>query len=302
MKTTGNFGITGLIIKAIIITFIIFSIRQTYAQEIMPEVITTQPKEITSGILNTIDRFYEISEKSLEIGYNVTLDTEAAFQTTIGQKDRYIIVNNFSENQINLVFIGSGKTLFNQPLKSNNYAIFKIDDLNLQFILHSANKTHAQIELKLFEQEIPKDVGYFELFDIKIRLIEPVIYSPTDLSAIVEFTNFGEGPSQIRLVYSITNTSGNEVYTGIDEKIIETNEVVIKNFNTLNIPNGEYTLKTAIYYGDNQEASSEESFTLKEIPKYQIMKQPLLFIGIILTSLALVIFFKKRKTDKTNIY
>jgi len=301
MKNTGKFAI-GLIVKAVIIIFIIIFIRQVYAQEITPEVITTQPKEITPGILNTIDRFYEISERSLKIGYNVTLDTKTAFQTTIGQRDRYIIVNNFSKDQVHLIFIGSGKTLFDQPLKTGEYVIFKIGDLNLQFVLHSANETHAKVELKLFEQEIPTDVKYFELFDIKVQLIESTIYNPTDLSAIIEFTNFGEGPSHVRLVYSITNASKKEVYTAIDEKIIETNEVVIKNFDTLNIPYGEYTIQTKIYYGDNQEASSERSFTLKELPKYQIMKQPLFFIGIILASLALVIFFKKRNPDKTNLY
>jgi len=302
MKNTGKFEITGLIVKAIIITFIIFFIKQAYAQEITPEVITTQPRQVVPGILETIDRFYEISEKSLEIGYNVTIKTNSAFKTTIDRKERYIITKNFSKDQINLVFIGSGKTIFNRPLKTEGYVIFKIEDLNLQFSLHSANETQAKVELKLFEQEIPTDVEYYELFDIKVSLSRNTIYSPTDLTAMTEFTNFGEGPSAIRLIYSIINSEGNEVFTGIDEKIVETDEVVIKKFNTLNIPYGDYTIKTTIYYGDNQEANSEESFTLKEVPKYQIMKQPLFFIAIILASLVLVIFFKKKKTKEANLY
>ena len=45
-------------------------------------------------------------------------------------------------------------------------------------------------------------------------------------------------------------------------KLVETNEAVIKKFNTLDIPYGNYIIRTTIYYGDNQEATSEEAFTL----------------------------------------
>ncbi len=295
MKKGGVTKIAGLIAKAILITFFLFLIQQTYAQEITPEVITTTFPEITPTGLEEIERFYEISERSLEIGYTVTLNTPSAFQTTIDNRNRYIIANNFSQDTINLAFIGSGKTLFNQELKINDYVIFKIDDLNLQLILHSANSSQAQIELKLFQQEIPADADYFELFDIQVRLTKHEIYSPTELTAMIEFTNFGDGPSHVRLIYSIINKTGNEFYTGIDEKIVETDEVMIKNFNTLDIPFGQYTVKTTIYYGDNQEATSEESFILKPVPKSQIITQPAIFISIILASFGLVIFLKKRK-------
>ncbi len=295
MKNTGKEKITGLILKAVLITLLLFLIKQTFAQELAPEVITTTLPEITPSILEQIERFYEISEKSLKIGYNVTLDTNSAFQITTNQKTRHIITSNFSQDSINLIFIGKGETLFNQQLKANDYVIFKIDDLNLKFILHSADEKSAQVELKLFEQEIPKDVDYLELFDIQVRLAKHEIYRPTDLTAMIEFTNFGKGPSHVRLIYSITNQEGKELYTGIDQKIIETDEVIIKNFNTLKIPNGQYTVTTTIYYGENQEATSQETFILKSIPKYQLLKQPIFFIVIILTSFALVIFLKKRK-------
>lgn len=296
MKITGKAKITGLIMKAILITLLLFLIKQTYAQGITPEIVTTTIPEIQPDILEEIERFYEISEKSLEIGYNVTLTEASAFQTTIEQKNRYIIANNFSQDSINLAFIGKGEILFNQQLKTGNYVIFRIGDLNLQFILHSANQEQTQVELKLFEQEIPTDVDYYELFDIQVRLAEHEIYRATDLSAIIEFTNFGEGPSHVRLIYSIIGRDGKEYFTGIDQKVVETDEVLIKNFDNLKIPNGNYVVKTTIYYGDNQEATSEESFILKSIPKTQLLKQPIIFISIILASFALVIFLKKRKT------
>ncbi len=295
MKKSGKEKITGLILKAILITFILFLTRQSFAQELSSEVVTTTLPEITPNILEQVERFYEISEKSLEIGYNATLTKKSAFQTTIGQKNRYIITDNFSQGSINLIFIGKGETLFNQRLEASNYVIFKIDDLNLQFTLHSAEENSAQIELKLFEQTVPKDVDYFELFDIQVRLSEYEIYRPTDLTSMTEFTNFGEGPTNARLIYTITDKEGKEFYTAIDEKIVETNEVVIKNFNTLKIPNGQYVITTTIYYGKNQEATSQETFILRSIPKSKFLKQPLTFIAIILSSFILVIFFKKRK-------
>lgn len=294
MKNIGKRGVIGLILKLIAIVILIILIKQAYAQQITPEVITTTFQDVSPTILDTIDRFYEISERSLEVGYNVTIDNDSAFRTTIDGKDRYIIVNNFSEDTVNLAFIGSGNTLFNRPLASGDYVIFKIGDLNLQFILYKANKSSAQVELKLFEQEIPSDVDYFQLFDVQVRLVDYKINRPVDLSALIEFINFGEGPSQIRIVYSILNTNGTEFYTGIDERIVETDEVMIKNFDTLDIPYGEYIFRTTIYYGDNQEATSEESFSLVEASKFQILKQPLFFIAIVLAGFILVILFRKR--------
>jgi len=298
MKNTGKSGVAGLILKAILIACLLFFLKQAYAQQITPEIITTTFPEVDPGILDKIERFYEISERSLEIGYNVTLETPSAFKTTINTRERYIVATNFTENKINLAFLGSEKNTLSYPLKTNDYIIFKIDDLNLQFILHSANSSQAQIELKLFRQEIPKDIDYFELFDIKVQLAKKTIYSPIDLSAIIEFTNFGEGPSHTRIIYSIIDTKGKEHYTSIDEKIVETNEIMVKKFNTLKIPNGEYILQTIIYYGDNKEATSEEIFILKQTPKIEIIKQPAIFIIIIFTSFALVVFFKKKKNTQ----
>lgn len=295
MKNTGKEKVTGLILKAILITLILFIVKQACAQELTPEVVTTAIPKVATNILEQAERFYEISEKSLRLGYNVTLDTTSAFQTTINQKNRYVIANNFSQDTINLVFINKGDTLFNQQLKANDYVLFKIDDLNLQFILHSADTNSAEVELKLFEDEIPKDVSYFELFDVRVRLTEHEIYQANDLTAIIEFTNFGEGPSDVRIIYSIKNLEGKELYTGIDEKRVETEEVIIKNFNNLKIPNGQYILTATIYYGQDQKATSEESFTLKPIPKIELLKQPAIFIGIVLIGLVAIIFLRKRE-------
>jgi hypothetical protein len=257
--------------------------------------ITTIPAETQPATLDEIQRFYEISEKTLELGVDLTLDQPTTLQVTINNQKHYIVATNLSQNQANIIFLGKNKNTINQKLKPQDYIIFKIDDTNLQLTLDSANKNQATINLKLYEQEIPTNVTYYELFDIEVRVTEQTIYSPTDLAATVQLTNFGEGTSHVRLFYSIQNATGTEFHTAIDEKIIETNEIISKTFPNLNIPEGYYTIYTTIYYGDNQEAQAQDHFTLQAIPKTTLLAQPLIFTTTILTSLITVIYLRKKK-------
>jgi hypothetical protein len=289
-----------LLIKILILLITIFFIYSAYAKEINPEVITTIVQEAPTNIFDTIDRFYEIDEAPLRTGYSTTLKYNSAFKIKIRGQEKHIIVNNISETSINLMFIGNGQTLFNSKLNENDSAIFKIDDLFLSFSLDSIIGPIAHVSLSLFEKTLP-DIEYFELFDIKITLAEKTIYSPQDLIALIEFTNFGEGPSQIRIIYSIIDANGKEHHTEVNEKIVETNEVVIKKFTTLDIPIGEYTMKTTIYYANTKEASSEQKFTLTEPPKIQILKEPLVFIGTIIAALVIVTLVKNLRETAPSI-
>ena len=286
----------------LVLTFVFISFfAQTQAEGISSDIITTTLTEADPGLLASINRFYEISERSLKIGYMVQLDNDSAFRTKIGGVERYIVVNNLSEDSVNIAFLGSGKNLFSRQLTPNNYIVFKIDYLNLKLTLHSVNESFATVELSLFETEVPDDVDYYELFDIQVRLAEHTIYSPQDLSAIIEFNNFGEGATHVRLVYSVDDMEGKGYFTGVDEKIVETDEVMVKNFYTLKIPYGQYVVRTTIYYGDNQEAESEESFTYTTLPKSKLLQQPLTFVLIILASFGLVVFFKKKGSSSSRL-
>jgi hypothetical protein len=295
----GLLGIS-LLVKIILLLIIIFLIQRALAKEITPEVITTIIQEAPTNIFDTIDRFYEIDETPLRTGYSTTLKNNSAFKLIIRGQEKHIIVNNILETSINLFFTGNGEATFNSKLKEGDYTIFKIGDLFLNFSLDSMVKTEAQVSLKLFEKTLP-DIDYFELFDIKITLAEKTIYNPQDLTALIEFTNFGEGPSKIRIIYSIVDTKGKEHHTEINERIVETNEVVIKKFNTLDIPLGEYTIKTTILYAGNKEASSEQKFTLTEPPKIQILKEPLIFISTIIAALFIVTLMKNLRKSNQSI-
>lgn len=260
-----------------------------------PKVITTITPEAEPTTLDQIQRFYEISEKSLELGTNITINQPTAFQVTINNNIHYITASNLTKNSIDLTFLGKNSQHIRQTIQTQDYIIFKIEDLNLQLTLLETNPTNATIQLKLYELQVPLNATYLELFDIQVRLPEHTIYSSNDLTAITEFTNFGEGASHVRLFYKITNSAGQELYTSIDEKIVETDEVVIKKFSNLNIPYGRYTIQTIIYYGDNQQAESQDYFTLTTIPKTTLLTQPLIFIAIILALFVTVIYFKKKK-------
>ena len=296
----GLLGIGFLVKILILLIIIVFFIYSAYAQEITPEAITTIVQETPENIFDTIDRFYEINEPPLRTGYNTVIKSNSAFKLTIRGQEKHIIINNISKSSINLIFIGRGQTIFNNKLNKGDFTIFRIDDLFLNFSLDSIIGSTAQISLKLFEKTLP-DIEYLELFDIKTTLAEETIYSPQDLIALIELTNFGEGPSQIRIIYSIIDANGKEHHTEVNEKIIETNEVVIKKFTTLDIPLGEYTIKTTIYYANNKEASSEQKFTLTEPPKIQIIKEPLVFIVTIIAALIIVTLVKNLRKSSPSI-
>lgn len=301
MKNTGRQKNTRIFLKLVFTFMLLSCFTLVNSKGIFSDIITTTFPDTDPGLLESVERFYDISERSLKMGYIVDLDNDSAFRTMISGVERYIVVNNFTKDSVNVVFLGSGKNLFNRELSEDDYIIFKIDYLNLQFILHSVNESFARVELKLFEDEIPEDVDYYELFDIQVRLAEHTIYSPRDLSAVIEFNNFGEGATHVRLVYSVIDMYDKEYFTGIDEKVVETDEVMVKNFYTLKIPHGQYVVRTTIYYGDDQEATSEESFTYTTIPKSKLLTQPLMFVLIIMASFGLVIFFKKKNKGKTKL-
>lgn len=282
----------------LILTTLLLLTSLTLAQT--TQAITTITPETQPTTLDQISRHYEISEKSLELGINLTLTQPSAFQLEIDNQKHYIIATNFSENQADIIFLGKDENTINKQLSNNDYIIFKIDDINLQLTLLEAKPNQTTIELKLYEQEIPTDVDYFELFDILVQVTEHTIYSSTDLTAMVELTNFGEGTTHVRLFYSIKDKNNTELYTSIDEKIIETNEIIIKTFPNLDLPQGYYTIQTTIYYGDNQEAESQDYFTIQPIPKTTLLAQPLIFITIILTSFITTIYIRKKKKIRPN--
>lgn len=262
------------------------------------EGMTSEVRDFDEGfVLNYIQKIYEISPSSLEKGYSGVLNEKDAFRINIKEKDYYVIVWNISEG-VKIVFQNERQS----DLGLNQTMIVDIDrdgDLDVKLTLESIEGSGEDRKVrifikKFFEKELVPLGDYFELFDVTVRLKDHVIYSSRNLGAFIVFENFGEGPSEIEIVYSIINEEGEEVYRGIDSKVVMTEDSVVKDFHFLELPLGKYVLRTEIFYGDNQTGDSEQGFEIIEKSTFSILKGFFIFILILISIFMLIIFFKKK--------
>jgi len=305
-----------------------------YAQDISADSISSEGvTSIEEGfdsleMFDEMQKIYEISDSSLEKGVNEILNEKDAFRININKRNYYIIIWNITEDdRVRVIFPGKRQLIFGE----DDIILVDIDqdnELDVQLELkaieedYESGKTVVSVELgdgnakigdveqipkrkanlyikKFIEKELIPDEQYFELFDVTVRLVEEEIYSSRELSAFIVFENFGEGVSEINIVYSIINENKIEVYKGIDSKIVQTEDMVVKDFNFLELSKGKYILRAEIFYGQNQTGESEQSFEIIEQPFFETLINPLFFV---LTILALgfgVMYlrknYKKRK-------
>ena len=282
-----------ILITIIIVTGLVSSV---YAQDISSEGITTITEELDGEfIYEKMRKIYEISDSGLEKGYSVVLNEKDAFRININKRNYYIMVWNITDDdRVRMIFPGKRQLVFGIDgvilVDINQNGILDVE-LELKAIVESYEnaKTVASVEFKnetatikdvkqipnkkaeiyikkFIKKELISEGDYFELFDVTVRLAKEEIYTSRDLSAFITFENFGEGISEIDIVYSIINLDGTEVYRGIDSKVVQTEYSVIKNFNFLRLPIGKYILRTEIFYGQNQTGDSEQDFEIVETP------------------------------------
>ena len=279
------------LIFLLVLNLIFLMIPLTDAQGITSEGVTTVIEgPVGEFSFKSIKKLYEISPSTLEKGHSITLDEKDAFRIKIWEKNYYLIVWNISDDKV-LIIAPEERQLI---LKLNQTAAIDLNqnkelDVILTLTAIEDNKK-AKFYIKEFVEEKPVLGDYFELFDVTLSLTGNIIYSSRDLNAFVVFENFGEGPSEIEIVYSITNETGKEVYRGIDSKIVQTEDSVVKNFGFLNLPIGKYKIGAAIFYGDNQTGDSEKTFEIKERSLFSLITVPLIFIFSLLGVLIIVSF------------
>lgn len=303
-----------------------------YSQPISSESITSITEEFDSELdfIDEIQKIYEISDSSLEKGYSATLNEKDAFRIKIKERDYYIIVWNITdENKANIIFPGKRVLSYEE----GSIALVDINQdykLDIQLELKSIEDSYenakavASIELEndtatlkdteyipgkkanlfiknIVEKELVPSGDYFELFDVTVRLVEEEILSARELGAFIVFENFGEGPSGIDIVYSIIDEEGKEVYKGVDSKVVQTEERVVKNFDFLELPLGKYILRTEIFYGQNQTGESEQDFEIVGRSIINLLKVPLLFISTIILIFFGIMYAKKSYKKKKNV-
>jgi hypothetical protein len=100
------------------------------------------------------------------------------------------------------------------------------------------------------EEEIEEGIPA-QLFDIKFELEENIIYSSDELSAVVTFENFGTEKTLVELMFIILDDEGNRVYEEGEDIIIETEGLLRKSFEDLDLDYGKYVIVMETLYGDD---------------------------------------------------
>jgi hypothetical protein len=267
--------------------------------------ITTYLEDPNPSVFEQSERIWEISPSSIDLGKTLDLKKGDLIKLIIWDEGYPIYINEISNAEIRLVTFGN-QTIF---LKQNESKTLEITDRHtdekkiLKLVLDSIEGETAQMYIKTYDENTFIQADYKELFDIEVELPNGKIYESSDLIAYIKFFNFGEGPSHINIEYAVLDDSGKEYYRGIDDKVVYTEDSIIKNFNFLKLPSGNYTITSEIFYGKNQTAFSEKNFRILPVSQFSKL-EPFLILGGVIAALVIVIYqlrprLKKKIDDRT---
>ena len=97
-------------------------------------------------------------------------------------------------------------------------------------------------------EEAPEEAIPEELFDITFDLEENMLGSSDKLVVWITLQNFGKRYVPARLIYTITDEQGKEVYRNFEEVRVYSDESLIKTFSDLTLDEGEYNLMLEVEY------------------------------------------------------
>lgn len=92
-------------------------------------------------------------------------------------------------------------------------------------------------------EEIPA-----QLFGITFRIEEGFIQSANEILGIVAFEGFGTEPTSVSLTFTIFNEQGKEILREEASLVVETEKVLFKSFENLELPEGKYTIVLITLY------------------------------------------------------
>ena len=217
------------------------------------------------------------------------------------EKDEEIITSGSD-----IIFLGTNEE------KTETASLFmpsRIDSGTYKFVIKVSYgnikaEAHRTIELTVRDGEATID----SLFDIRFLLEDIILTNSDELSAIAMFENFGLGTTPVDLTFIILDERGNEIYREQEEITVETENVLRKTFEKLNLDAGKYTLILQTLYGAGVKDEFRQEF---EIEKERIVVHLRnnwfwYLIGVIIFSLLvwiiiLTIKLKKKKRLKKKI-
>lgn len=140
----------------------------------------------------------------------------------------------------------------------NSKRIFSFGSLTLFVLIISLAFTSAAITGIVKEEEKPE-----QLFDITFDIEEALMLSSDKLTAVTTFESFGTAPTPVTLTYIITDEGGEIINTSKESIVVETENVVRKKFENLNLPLGKYILFLKTNYSDNIEDEFLKRFEIR---------------------------------------
>ena len=166
----------------------------------------------------------------------INVDGEIHYVRIIKITNTTVTINISSTPQQAILSIGEEK----------KFEVTDDDFYDILIKLNNIENDKANITISYIHEEIPS-----QLFDIGLELEDNSISNFKKLVAIVTFESFGTEPTPVNLLFTILNETGGEVHSEDDYIVVETEEVLRKSFEGVDLPRGKYTfILTTLYNVD----------------------------------------------------
>lgn len=176
------------------------------------------------------------------------------------------------------------------------------DNFRAPYSIPSGTTTQGQdvyktrLEALTRELTLSKTINYpTQLFDISLKIANPLLDKSSDLVASVDLFSFGTEPTLVDLVYKVLDVRGKEVYRENNKVIVETEQVLSKSFPNLSLRGGKYTLVLDTTYGDNIQDEFKQSFEVKVLPDSIKVILIILTIAVIAVAIGRSLARKKKR-------
>jgi hypothetical protein len=192
----------------------------------------------------------------------------------------------------------SGENLALDENNKNQYNVSNKVDLTVVAADIQSETTPIEQQPTEISQQAPE-----QLFDIILSVSNALLNKSSDLVARTQFTSFGTVPTLVNLVYRIEDASGKEIYKESGEVIVETEQLVTKEFKNLDIGSGKYTLVLSTTYGDNIQDEFRQAFGVKgkaELSFNQSYLLFFLFLALIILIIFIIFIFRSKNNKKSG--
>src|SRR3989339_809777 len=112
----------------------------------------------------------------------------------------------------------------------------------------------------LKEEERPN-----QLFDITFEIDDSLILNINELVTRVTFESFGTVPTPVNLTYIIVDEMGKTLHVEKDYLTVETEKILTRDFKSLVLDDGEYTLILTTLYNGDVEDEFRQKFVVKNL-------------------------------------